>query len=737
MSFLTRPLKGMAMAQVKPLLDKFIKGDSLDADTVQVDTTGITINNVELNIDSLLEVAGMTAALPVRIEAAVVRRLKIRISWTELLSAPLSVDLDGVYVVATLRTDASSKEQLVAALAEAEAAVSARLAQAAAAHLAAATASVGPAEVGQAGRARSMTTSLLNRLADALRLSVRDVHIRLESRPHPALQHGGSGAGTADDWAEPQLRAEREREEKRLRLLQDASALRRKVVRAEGKALRLRQSRAASSIRQASVAGPAAPEDDGAPTEAAVVEAEEEAALLRQRLAEMLQQREQSAREAVLRLQARRFQSGRRQRTRGDDHVAYAAGVTLASLTVSSITPDGELSTGVRGDKATSFLRKRVQVEGLGVYLDSGCRLAVYGNDHGRGATALDVIDLMRRLAQDRESDADGAALPQGRRPLPTGYGSSGVPTPAEVQAMVEAAGAGDAAPLKALLARHDRESIAVRREVLDRLVTPAEEALAEASVATRREMRRWRRHYRRKRAAIRSADTALALAAVASIQNSGGSVWGASAGVSIDALLRAEAALGQLEAEASDDGEGGLPAVTARRRRAGQGTPRRLDGRGRAGGAHAAAARGSEQDGSSAGDDTGDETDDGAESGREEDMWPARMAAEQALLRELPLGRRNWILTPTSISLGVVLNDAGDPPAAELEPLVRESLGMAWAETVAAEMPSELDREAALQALEASRERPADMEAELDALEEQWDDFVSDPFAALCSVSW
>ncbi len=46
MSFLTRPLKGMAMAQVKPLLDKFIKGDSLDADTVQVDTTGITINNV-------------------------------------------------------------------------------------------------------------------------------------------------------------------------------------------------------------------------------------------------------------------------------------------------------------------------------------------------------------------------------------------------------------------------------------------------------------------------------------------------------------------------------------------------------------------------------------------------------------------------------------------------------------------------------------------------------------------
>lgn len=46
MSFLTRPLKGMAMAQIKPFLDKFIKGDSLDADTVQVDTTGITVNNV-------------------------------------------------------------------------------------------------------------------------------------------------------------------------------------------------------------------------------------------------------------------------------------------------------------------------------------------------------------------------------------------------------------------------------------------------------------------------------------------------------------------------------------------------------------------------------------------------------------------------------------------------------------------------------------------------------------------
>jgi hypothetical protein len=46
MSFITRGLKGLAIAQVKPMLEQYIKGDSLDGDTIQVDAGGFSINNV-------------------------------------------------------------------------------------------------------------------------------------------------------------------------------------------------------------------------------------------------------------------------------------------------------------------------------------------------------------------------------------------------------------------------------------------------------------------------------------------------------------------------------------------------------------------------------------------------------------------------------------------------------------------------------------------------------------------
>jgi hypothetical protein len=52
----------------------------------------------KLNMASIL--AGVS--LPIRITAAYVRTLRIKLSWAALFSSPMSIELEGLYVVASM-----------------------------------------------------------------------------------------------------------------------------------------------------------------------------------------------------------------------------------------------------------------------------------------------------------------------------------------------------------------------------------------------------------------------------------------------------------------------------------------------------------------------------------------------------------------------------------------------------------------------------------------------------------
>lgn len=46
MAFLARPLMGLAMAQIRPLLAAFVREESLGADTIQIDMGGFSLHDV-------------------------------------------------------------------------------------------------------------------------------------------------------------------------------------------------------------------------------------------------------------------------------------------------------------------------------------------------------------------------------------------------------------------------------------------------------------------------------------------------------------------------------------------------------------------------------------------------------------------------------------------------------------------------------------------------------------------
>lgn len=96
--------KGVAISAIRPYLQRFIAEESLDADLVSFGLNGsLELRDVKLNIGDLLKSSGV--ALPVQITGAYVDRLCLSVSWMNLLSAPISVELSGLYVVAsTTRT---------------------------------------------------------------------------------------------------------------------------------------------------------------------------------------------------------------------------------------------------------------------------------------------------------------------------------------------------------------------------------------------------------------------------------------------------------------------------------------------------------------------------------------------------------------------------------------------------------------------------------------------------------
>ena len=108
---------------IKPLLSQFIDESSLDADLVQFGLNGeLSLNDVKLNTTSAL-VRGLE--LPLRIAAAYVQSLKIKVSWANLLSAPIRVEVSGLYVVCSPDKEVLGSDRLEAELASIDAVVQA------------------------------------------------------------------------------------------------------------------------------------------------------------------------------------------------------------------------------------------------------------------------------------------------------------------------------------------------------------------------------------------------------------------------------------------------------------------------------------------------------------------------------------------------------------------------------------------------------------------------------------
>ena len=77
-------------------LGKFISGIDRESLKIAVWKGDITLNNVHLNSGSLLRFQ-----LPFILTFGIVSELTVRIPWTKLSSAPIEINLDGLYILLT------------------------------------------------------------------------------------------------------------------------------------------------------------------------------------------------------------------------------------------------------------------------------------------------------------------------------------------------------------------------------------------------------------------------------------------------------------------------------------------------------------------------------------------------------------------------------------------------------------------------------------------------------------
>ncbi len=103
--------KGLAVSAIRPVLKEFIAEESLDADLLQFGLNGsLELKDVKLNIAAIIKNAGLV--LPIQVTAAYVETLRLRVSWTQLLSAPISVELDGLYIVASTTKTVAAEDRI-------------------------------------------------------------------------------------------------------------------------------------------------------------------------------------------------------------------------------------------------------------------------------------------------------------------------------------------------------------------------------------------------------------------------------------------------------------------------------------------------------------------------------------------------------------------------------------------------------------------------------------------------
>jgi len=118
--------------------------------------------------------------------------VRVQLSWTKLLSAPIVVELDGLDVVAVLKTSVEHRERINIDLRALNTAIESATAEAAegassgeasdtAASGAGAAESKAANDAVTANSAPSWTERLVMRLIDVLRVRVTNVHIRVES----------------------------------------------------------------------------------------------------------------------------------------------------------------------------------------------------------------------------------------------------------------------------------------------------------------------------------------------------------------------------------------------------------------------------------------------------------------------------------------------------------------------------------------------------------------------------
>lgn len=180
------------------------------------------MNDVKLNTTSAL-VRGLE--LPLRIAAAYVQSLKIKVSWANLLSAPIRVEVSGLYVVCSPDKEVLGSDRLEAELASIDAVVQA-LADLAAGPRTTGTATAtasDPSVLPAATRAqgarcspsrpltalgatllplplragKSTVMRILSRVSDLVEVAVSDVHVRFEVPAAAAVGTGPAAAAAA------------------------------------------------------------------------------------------------------------------------------------------------------------------------------------------------------------------------------------------------------------------------------------------------------------------------------------------------------------------------------------------------------------------------------------------------------------------------------------------------------------------------------------------------------------
>ena len=164
------------MNRLKPILSTFLEVESLDENTFHLDAGVLRLQNVSIN-PKMLEGMG----LPIRLVSGVIRELKVEMSWMDMFSSPIKVEVDGIYILCSLCNYISPYERVVDILGQIEDRLKVLFSSASSA-----ATTEDSSQLRQAGVTPFIDLSawymrIAEKVLHALQINVTNIHVRLES----------------------------------------------------------------------------------------------------------------------------------------------------------------------------------------------------------------------------------------------------------------------------------------------------------------------------------------------------------------------------------------------------------------------------------------------------------------------------------------------------------------------------------------------------------------------------